>query len=65
MSKYLEPLSKICQPNFLKRSEYFIRLKLDIYYPEYSFAIKVQDIQHEVIFMHYFIFLYMYAKYLF
>ncbi len=47
MSKYLEPLSKICQPNFLKRSEYFIRLKLDIYYPEYSFAIKVQDIQHE------------------
>ncbi|KAF0510057.1 hypothetical protein F8M41_018517 [Gigaspora margarita] len=47
ISKYLGPPSKIRRPNFLKISEYPFGLELDIYYPEYSFAIKVQGQQHE------------------
>ncbi|CAG8796709.1 14337_t:CDS:2, partial [Gigaspora margarita] len=47
ISKYLGPPSKIRRPNFLKISEYPSGLELDIYYPEYGFAIEVQGQQHK------------------
>ncbi|CAG8499746.1 34990_t:CDS:2, partial [Racocetra persica] len=34
-------------PDFLKIQEYPNRLELDIFYPQYGFAIEVQGIQHE------------------
>ncbi|CAG8663419.1 7270_t:CDS:2, partial [Paraglomus occultum] len=47
VSKYLGPPSKIRRPDLLKVSKCFIGLELDIYYPEYGFAIEVQGEQHE------------------
>ncbi|RHZ77555.1 hypothetical protein Glove_176g3 [Diversispora epigaea] len=40
VSKYLGPPSKIRRPDFLKTSNSPIGLELDIYYPEYGFAIE-------------------------
>ncbi|RIA98807.1 hypothetical protein C1645_812295 [Glomus cerebriforme] len=37
----------ICQPDFLKIPEYPRGLELDIYYPQYGFAIEIQGKQHE------------------
>nr|CAG8482683.1 12463_t:CDS:2 [Entrophospora candida] len=47
VTKYLGLPSKICRPNFLKTSKYPTGLELDIYYPQYGFAIEVQGEQHE------------------
>ncbi|CAG8716689.1 12336_t:CDS:1 [Racocetra persica] len=47
VSKYLGPPSKIRQPEFLKTPEHPSGLHLDIYYPEYGFAIEVQGEQHK------------------
>src|SRR5438034_8161670 len=47
ITNILGPPSSICQPDFLKISEYPRELELDIYYPQYGFAIKVQGKQHE------------------
>ncbi|RHZ69859.1 hypothetical protein Glove_277g19 [Diversispora epigaea] len=47
VSKYLGPPSKIRQPEFLKTPEHPSGLYLDIYYPEYGFAIEVQGEQHK------------------
>jgi hypothetical protein len=47
LTKYLGPPSLIRKPNFLKTPECPTGLELDIYYPEYGFAIEVQDVQHE------------------
>jgi len=47
LTKYLGPLSLIRKPNFLKTPECPTGLELDIYYPEYGFAIEVQGVQHE------------------
>ncbi|CAJ0834508.1 3534_t:CDS:1 [Entrophospora sp. SA101] len=47
VSKYLGPPSKIRCPNFLKTPEHSTGLELDIFYPEYGFAIEVQGVQHE------------------
>ncbi|CAG8814779.1 13169_t:CDS:1, partial [Racocetra fulgida] len=47
ISKYLGPPSNIRQPDFLKTFEHPRGLQLDIYYPEYRFAIKVQGEQHD------------------
>ncbi|CAI2176506.1 4169_t:CDS:2 [Funneliformis geosporum] len=47
LTKYLGPPSLIRKPNFLKTPECPTGLELDIYYPEYDFAIEVQGIQHE------------------
>jgi hypothetical protein len=47
VTKYLGPLSLIRKPNFLKSPECPTGLELDIYYPEYGFAIEVQGVQHE------------------
>ncbi|RGB31831.1 hypothetical protein C1646_744199 [Rhizophagus diaphanus] len=47
LTKYLGPPSLIRKPNFLKTSECPTGLELDIYYPEYGFAIEVQGVQHE------------------
>ncbi|RHZ78551.1 hypothetical protein Glove_161g44 [Diversispora epigaea] len=47
VSKYFGPPSNTRQPDFLKTSEYPRGLQLDIYYPEYGFAIEVQGEQHE------------------
>ncbi|RHZ85399.1 hypothetical protein Glove_66g24 [Diversispora epigaea] len=38
---------EIRRPNFLKTDKYPKGLELDIYYPQYGFAIEVQGIQHE------------------
>ena len=46
-TKYLGPPLLICKPNFLKTPECPTGLELDIYYPEYGFAIEVQGVQHE------------------
>ncbi|CAG8849018.1 2017_t:CDS:2, partial [Gigaspora margarita] len=37
----------IRRPNFLKTAEYSTGLELDIYYPQYGFAIEVQGEQHK------------------
>ncbi|RHZ45683.1 hypothetical protein Glove_661g7 [Diversispora epigaea] len=42
ISKFLGKPSNIRRPNFLKTSKYPVGLELDIYYPEYGFAIEVQ-----------------------
>ena len=47
LTKYLGPPSLIRKPNFLKTPECPTGLELDIYYPEYGFAIEVQGVQHE------------------
>ncbi|RHZ82853.1 hypothetical protein Glove_103g5 [Diversispora epigaea] len=47
VSKYLDSPFNIRQPDFLKTSEYLRGLQLDIYYPEYGFAIEVQGEQYE------------------
>ncbi|RHZ82606.1 hypothetical protein Glove_108g36 [Diversispora epigaea] len=47
VSKYLGPPSKIRQPEFLKTPKHPSGLHLDIYYPQYGFAIEVQGQQHE------------------
>jgi len=39
--------SSIRRPDFSKTSEYPRGLELDIYYPQYGFAIEVQGKQHE------------------
>ncbi|RHZ84175.1 hypothetical protein Glove_85g29 [Diversispora epigaea] len=39
--------SEIRRPDFLKTDKYPKGLELDIYYPQYGFAIEVQGIQHE------------------
>ncbi|RIB11655.1 hypothetical protein C2G38_93109 [Gigaspora rosea] len=47
LTKYLGAPSLIRRPEFLKTQEYPNRLELDIFYPQYGFAIEVQGIQHE------------------
>ena len=47
LTKYLSPPSLIHKPNFLKTPDCPTGLELDIYYPEYGFAIEVQGVQHE------------------
>ncbi|RHZ89713.1 hypothetical protein Glove_12g26 [Diversispora epigaea] len=47
ISKYLGMPSNIRRPDFLKTLKYPLGLELDIYYPEYGFAIEVQGQQHE------------------
>ncbi|RHZ48689.1 hypothetical protein Glove_543g56 [Diversispora epigaea] len=47
VSKYLGSPSKIRRPEFLKTPEHPMKLELDIYYPNYGFAIEVQGQQHE------------------
>ncbi|RHZ73743.1 hypothetical protein Glove_229g122 [Diversispora epigaea] len=47
ISKFLGKPSNIRRPNFLKTPKYPVGLELDIYYPEYGFAIEVQGQQHE------------------
>ncbi|CAG8462454.1 13370_t:CDS:1 [Racocetra fulgida] len=47
MLKYLGPPSKIRQPYFLKTLNHPTELELDIYYPQYGFAIEVQGEQHK------------------
>jgi hypothetical protein len=37
----------ICRPDFLKTPDHPLGLELDIYYPQYGFAIEVQGIQHK------------------
>ncbi|CAG8742666.1 15549_t:CDS:2, partial [Gigaspora margarita] len=44
ISKYLGPQSKLYRLEFLKTPEHPIKLELDIYYPDYGFAIEVQVI---------------------
>ncbi|CAI2173802.1 19261_t:CDS:1, partial [Funneliformis geosporum] len=39
--------SDIHRPYFLKTYDHPLGLELDIYYPQYGFAIEVQGIQHE------------------
>ena len=46
LTKYLGAPS-IHRPDFLKTQEYPNGLELDIFYPQYGFAIEVQGIQHE------------------
>ncbi|RHZ85028.1 hypothetical protein Glove_73g2 [Diversispora epigaea] len=48
VTDYLGAPSKKRRPNFLKTQEHPTGLELDIYYPEYGFAIEVQGKQHEV-----------------
>ncbi|RHZ49863.1 hypothetical protein Glove_510g12 [Diversispora epigaea] len=45
--KYLGLPSNIRRPDFLKTYDYPLELELDIYYPEYGFAIEVQGQRHE------------------
>ena len=47
LTKYLGAPSLIRRPDFLKTQEYPNGLELDIFYPQYGFAIEVQGIQHE------------------
>ena len=47
VAKSLDPPSSIRRPEFLKTPEHPQGLELDIYYPQYRFAIEVQDKQHE------------------
>ncbi|CAG8510757.1 16471_t:CDS:1 [Racocetra persica] len=47
VTKILSPPSDIRRPDFLKTPEYPRRLELDIYYPQYGFAIEVQGKQHK------------------
>ncbi|CAH1769218.1 2243_t:CDS:1 [Entrophospora sp. SA101] len=47
VSKYLGPPSSIRRPDFLKTLEHPTGLELDIYYPEFGFAIEVQGKQHK------------------
>ena len=47
ITKILGPPSNIRKPDFLKTSEHPRGLELDIYYPQYGFAIEVQGKQHE------------------
>ncbi|CAG8601186.1 979_t:CDS:2, partial [Racocetra persica] len=42
ITKILGPPSVICKPNFLKTPEYLRGLELDIYYPQYRFAIEIK-----------------------
>ncbi|CAG8834423.1 11662_t:CDS:2, partial [Gigaspora margarita] len=43
ITKILGPPSEIHKPDFLKTPEYPRGLELDIYYPQYGFAIEVQE----------------------
>jgi hypothetical protein len=47
VTNYLGLPSKIRKPDFLKTPEHPSGLHLDIYYPEYGFAIEVQGEQHD------------------
>ncbi|CAG8816743.1 11536_t:CDS:1, partial [Racocetra fulgida] len=47
VSNLLGKPSEIRKPDFLKTNKYPKRLELDIYYPQYRFAIEVQGIQHK------------------
>ena len=47
MTKYLGPPSENRWPDFLKTVERPQGLQLDIFYPQYGFAIEVQGEQHE------------------
>ncbi|RHZ50405.1 hypothetical protein Glove_499g33 [Diversispora epigaea] len=47
VTKYFDPPSENRRPNFLKTPKHSLGLKLDIYYPNYGFAIEVQGQQHE------------------
>ena len=46
VTNYLGPPSENCWPDFLKTPKYSRGLQLDIFYPEYGFAIEVQGEQH-------------------
>jgi hypothetical protein len=48
ITNILSPPSSIRQPDFLKTSKHSQGLELDIYYPQYGFAIEVQGKQHEL-----------------
>ncbi|CAJ0911568.1 8618_t:CDS:2, partial [Entrophospora sp. SA101] len=45
--KLLGPPSDIRRPYFLKTPDHPLGLELDVYYPQYDFAVEVQGIQHE------------------
>ncbi|CAG8817854.1 13205_t:CDS:2, partial [Racocetra persica] len=45
--KYNSKPSEIRKPDFLKTNKYPKGLELDIYYPQYGFAIEIQGIQHK------------------
>ncbi|CAG8600257.1 643_t:CDS:1 [Racocetra fulgida] len=47
VTKIIGPPSSIRRPDFLKTQEYLRGLELDIYYPQYGFAVEVQGKQHE------------------
>ncbi|CAI2191860.1 18202_t:CDS:2, partial [Funneliformis geosporum] len=47
LTEYLGSPSLIRRPEFLKTQEHLNGLELDIFYPQYGFAIEVQGIQHE------------------
>ncbi|CAI2186749.1 19836_t:CDS:2 [Funneliformis geosporum] len=47
ITNILGPPSSIRRPDFLKIPEHPRGLELDIYYPQYGFAIEVQGKQHE------------------
>ena len=47
VTKLLGSPSDIRRPDFLKTPDHPLGLELDIYYPQYGFAIEVQGIQHE------------------
>ncbi|RHZ82154.1 hypothetical protein Glove_113g16 [Diversispora epigaea] len=47
ITKLLGPPSDIRRPDFLKTPDHPLGLELDIYYPQYGFAVEVQGIQHE------------------
>ncbi|CAG8747637.1 18598_t:CDS:2, partial [Racocetra fulgida] len=47
LTEYLGSPSLTRRPEFLKTPEHSIGLELDIFYPEYGFAIEVQGVQHE------------------
>ncbi|CAI2177651.1 3765_t:CDS:2 [Funneliformis geosporum] len=47
ITNILVPPSSIRRPDFLKTSKHPRGLELDIYYPQYGFAIEVQGKQHE------------------
>ena len=47
LTEYLGSPSLTRRPEFLKTQEHLNGLELDIFYPQYDFAIKAQGIQHE------------------
>jgi hypothetical protein len=49
VTKLLGLPSDIRRPYFLKTPDHPLGLELDIYYPQYGFAIEVQGIQHEML----------------